>query len=42
MPGIAKGVTRRKLQTPGIAEEHKRQETPTINAIDRQPAHLTD
>ena len=26
-------VTRRKLQTPGIAEEHKRQETPTINPI---------
>ena len=24
-------VTRRKLQTPGNAEEHKRQETPTIN-----------
>ena len=22
---------------PGTAEEHKRQETPTINAIDRQP-----
>ena len=29
----AGGVTRRKLQTPGIAEEHKRQETPTINPI---------
>ena len=27
-------VTRRKLQTPGTAEEHKRQETPTINPID--------
>ena len=27
------GVTRRKLQTPGNAEEHKRQETPTINPI---------
>ena len=26
-------VTRRKLQTPGNAEEHKRQETPTINTI---------
>ena len=26
-------VTRRKLQTPGNAEEHKRQETPTINPI---------
>ena len=30
---IAIGVTRRKLQTPGNAEEHKRQETPTINPI---------
>ena len=28
MPRI--GVTQRKLQTPGIAEEHKRQETPRI------------
>ena len=36
------GVTRRKLQTPGTAEEHKRQETPTSNPIDRQPARLTD
>ena len=27
------GVTRRNLQTPGNAEEHKRQETPTINPI---------
>ena len=35
-------VTRRKFGTPGIAEEHKRQETPTINAIDRQPTNLTD
>ena len=35
-------VTRRKLKTPGTAEEHKRQETPTINPIDRQPTHLTD
>ena len=26
-------VTRRKLQTPGNAEEHKRQEAPTINPI---------
>ena len=26
-------ATRRKLQTPGNAEEHKRQETPTINPI---------
>ena len=24
-------VTRRKLQTPGNADEHKRQQTPTIN-----------
>ena len=31
---ISKGcVTRRNLQTPGNAEEHKRQETPTINPI---------
>ena len=27
------GVTRRKLQTPGTAEEHKRQETPTSDLI---------
>ena len=27
------GVTRRKLQTPGNAEEHKIQETSTINPI---------
>ena len=27
------GVARRKLQTPGIAEVHKTQETPTINPI---------
>ena len=26
-------VTRRKLQTPGNAEEHKRQETPTNTYI---------
>ena len=26
-------VTRRKLQTPGNAEEHRRHETPTINPI---------
>ena len=26
-------VTRRNLQTPGNAEEHKRQETPTITPI---------
>ena len=26
-------VTRRQLQTPGTAEEHKRQGTPTINPI---------
>ena len=30
-------VTRRKLQTPGPAEEYKRQETPTIDPNDRQP-----
>ena len=35
-------VTRRKLQTPGTVEEHKRQETPTINPNDRQPTQLTD
>ena len=35
-------VTRRKIQTPGTAEEHKRQETPTINPNDHQPAQLTD
>ena len=35
-------VTRRKLQTPGTAEEHNRQEAPTINPIDHQPTHLTD
>ena len=35
-------VTRTKLQMPVTAEEHKRQETPTINPVDRQPAHLTD
>ena len=34
-------VTRRKLQSPGSAEDHKKQETPTINPIDRQPTHLT-
>ena len=28
---IIRSVTRRKLQTPGTAEEHNRQETPTIN-----------
>ena len=26
-------VTRRKLQTPGNAEDHKRQETPAINPL---------
>ena len=31
--GVTLGVTRRKLQTPGHAEEHKRPETPTINPI---------
>ena len=35
-------VTRRKPQTPGTAEEHQRQETPTISPNDRQPAQLTD
>ena len=35
-------ATRRKLQTPGTAEEHTRQETPTSNPIDRQPTHLID
>ena len=35
-------VTRTKLTTPGTAEEHTRQETPTTNHIDRQPTHLTD
>ena len=33
---------RRKLQTPGTAEAHKRQAAPTINQNNRQPAHLTD
>ena len=37
-----KGVTRTKLQTPGTAEEHKRQETRTINPNDRQLTQLTD
>ena len=32
------GVTRRKLQTPGNAEEHKRQEIPKINPIG--PAYI--
>ena len=36
------GVTRRKLQTPGTAEEHKRQETPTINPNERQPTQFTE
>ena len=35
-------VNRRKLKTPGTAEEHKRRETPTVNPNDRQPAQLTD
>ena len=35
-------VTRRKLQTPGTAEEHQRQDTPTISPNDRQPAQLRD
>ena len=34
-------VTRRTLQTPGTAEENKRQETPTTNPNDRQPAQRT-
>ena len=34
-------VTWRKLQTPGNAEEHKKQETPTINPTG-QPTNLTD
>ena len=43
MPGtVADSVMWRKLQTPGTAEEHKRQETPTIIPNDRQPTHLTD
>ena len=33
-------VTRRKLQTPGTAKEHKRPGTPTINTNDRQSAKL--
>ena len=36
------GVTRRQFETPGTAEEHKRQETPTINSNDRQPTQVTD
>ena len=40
--GRSMRVTRRKLQTPGTAEEHKTQETPTINPNDRQPTQLTD
>ena len=35
-------VTWRKLQTPGTAEEHQRQETHTISPNDREPAQLTD
>ena len=35
-------VTRRKLQTPGTAEEPKGQETPAINPNDRHPTQLTD
>ena len=31
--GARSVLTRRKLQTPGTAQEHKRQETPTINPI---------
>ena len=33
--------TRRKLQMPGTAEEHKRQETPTINPNNSQQTDLT-
>ena len=32
-PSTLMSVTRRKLQTPGNAEEHKKQETPTVNPI---------
>ena len=35
------GVTRRELQTPGTAEEHNRQETPTVNPNDHRPTKLT-
>ena len=35
-------VTRRKLQTPGNAEEHNRQETPTINPTGQYPTGPTD
>ena len=35
-------VSRRKHQSPGTAEEHRRQETPTINPNDHQPTQLTD
>ena len=49
MANVAEGATpcgergtQRKLQTRGTAEEHKRQETPTINPIDRPPTQLTD
>ena len=40
--GSAASVTRRRLQTPGTAKEHKRQETPTTNPNDRQSAQPTD
>ena len=39
---VLMGVTRRKLQTPGTADEHQEQETPTISPNNRQPAQLTD
>ena len=38
---VMEGVARRKVQTPGTAEEHNRQETPTINPNDHQPTQLT-
>ena len=34
-------VARRQLQTPGTAEEYRRQETPTINLNDLHPAQPT-
>ena len=40
--GVIQSGIRRKLQTPGSAEEHKRQGKPTINPNDRPQAYLTD
>ena len=42
-PGLCRFlcVTQRVLQTPGTAEEPKRQETPTKNPNDRRSAQLT-